>query len=129
MKLNYVEVVALLDYFGTMTYTELKAKKLLSIVNRMNDNFSIIEPEEWHRDVFDLLYTGNKIKAIKMIKEETLCGLKEAKDIADAVCHEMSINNLHWQVTYPCIYEFVSLNKSSADLVELLLRVAQKNEI
>jgi ribosomal protein L7/L12 len=36
-------------------------------------------------EVLDLIQTRNKILAIKLIRQETSFGLKEAKDIADAL--------------------------------------------
>lgn len=37
---------------------------------------------------------GRKISAIKMVRERTRLGLKEAKDIVDAVCHTQGIGNV-----------------------------------
>ena len=44
--------------------------------------------EELSPEVFQLLADGRKIEAIKLIREETGLGLKEAKDLAEALLGE-----------------------------------------
>ena len=44
--------------------------------------------QELSPEVFQLLADGRKIEAIKLIREETGLGLKEAKDLAEALLGE-----------------------------------------
>lgn len=45
----------------------------------------MITEQELSPEVFQLLASGRKIEAIKLIREETGLGLREAKDLADAI--------------------------------------------
>ncbi len=45
----------------------------------------MINEQELSPEVFQLLASGRKIEAIKLIREETGLGLREAKDLADAI--------------------------------------------
>ncbi len=41
--------------------------------------------EELSPDIYQLLASGRKIEAVKLIREETGLGLREAKELADAL--------------------------------------------
>ena len=45
----------------------------------------MLTEQELSPEVFRLLASGRKIEAIKLIREETGLGLREAKDLADAI--------------------------------------------
>ena len=44
---------------------------------------------DWHYKVLTLIQAGQKIEAIKLCREKTNYGLKEAKDIIDAVTEKL----------------------------------------
>ena len=46
--------------------------------------------QELSPEVFQLLADGRKIEAVKLIREETGLGLKEAKDLAEALVGEQA---------------------------------------
>lgn len=49
-------------------------------------------PEKWKQDIIGMNYRGEKVSAIKALREKTQLGLKEAKDIIDMLTvkmHEM----------------------------------------
>lgn len=46
--------------------------------------------EAWHREVIQQNYAGNKVHAIKVLRERTGLGLKEAKDVVDNLTTAMS---------------------------------------
>ncbi len=48
----------------------------------------MMNEQELSPEVFQLLADGRKIEAIKLIREETGLGLKEAKDLAEALLGE-----------------------------------------
>ena len=44
----------------------------------------------WHKDVVQSLYAGNVVSAIKLMREKTGLGLKEAKDVCDNLRVQMA---------------------------------------
>jgi ribosomal protein L7/L12 len=48
--------------------------------------------QDWHRDVITFAYQGNPVGAIKLVREHTGLGLKEAKDVVDNLRVFMSQN-------------------------------------
>lgn len=47
--------------------------------------FNTIYHEEWHKDIIPLLKVDRKIQAIKLCRELTGMGLKEAKEACEAI--------------------------------------------
>lgn len=48
--------------------------------------------EQWQRDVYSHIIGGNMVNAIKLTREKTGFGLKEAKDVCDAVRYTLIAN-------------------------------------
>lgn len=67
------------------------AKKHPTIFVRLVDGSSPVTRPRWHRRVNSLIQSVRKIDAIRLIREETGLGLREAKDIADNVQHELYV--------------------------------------
>lgn len=59
--------------------------------------------ETWQRDAITMLYRGEMVSAIKLLRTVTGMGLKEAKDIADAVRWHMSQNGYMISASEPQI--------------------------
>ena len=55
-----------------------------AIFKLLNEQRAYLTPDDI-AEVLDLLQAREKIQAIKLIRQETSLGLKEAKDIADAL--------------------------------------------
>jgi hypothetical protein len=59
----------------------------------MNDSAQPIHPGDAHeREVLDLLRRGEKIEAIKRVRQWTGLGLKEAKDAVEALARRHNID-------------------------------------
>lgn len=52
----------------------------------------MMEEQELSPDIYQLLASGRKIAAIKLIREETGLGLAEAKELADALSGHSAAN-------------------------------------
>jgi hypothetical protein len=46
---------------------------------------SVVNDSAWQRDVRVLLSQGKKIEAIKFVRQQTGCGLKDSKDFVEAM--------------------------------------------
>ena len=46
--------------------------------------------ESLRNQVIELLKAGNKVEAVKIVQQETQAGLKNSKDVVDAIAKEIS---------------------------------------
>lgn len=76
------------DYGATpRTVTETRAKSR----TRVSVHTSELDlPPELSAEVIELVKSGNKIQAIKIVREATGLGLKEAKDVVEALVSVMN---------------------------------------
>lgn len=74
-----------LDLHGQSRNTTVPSGPIPRAVGAAERDAATPKPfEQWHSDVVNLLRSGgNKVAAIKLIREKTGLGLKEAKDLAD----------------------------------------------
>ncbi len=126
MNLDRNEVNILFEYFQNVTYAELRDKGILQIMNKLCNSKDTPDSEDWHKKVVDFLFHGQKIHAIKLVREKTGYSLKSSKDICDKVCHKMSIICIHWQQTYHTVYDQIFLNDEESKLVDILVQIANR---
>ncbi|MFQ6005104.1 MAG: ribosomal protein L7/L12 [Woeseia sp.] len=77
------------------------------------------EEEELSPEIYQLLASDRKIEAIKLIREETGLGLREAKDLADA----LSGNHDPGQVPPPEMREEGGAGGMVAILIAILIAI------
>ena len=60
-------------------------RKVDFLLKHLDLTYESTESDLASQAVIDLVWQGEKIEAIKLLREETGLGLKEAKDIVDAI--------------------------------------------
>jgi ribosomal protein L7/L12 len=79
--------------------------------------------QNWHRDVVTAVYQGNPVAAIKLTREKTGLGLKEAKDVIDNLRVFMSQNGYMMTVRN----EFITALTEANQVVYNQLCVSARN--
>jgi len=80
-NINFEKVVYELAATHPKIFMELLAPK--------RNVFEVLKKEPWQNTVRDFLGQGMKVDAIKLARQETGLGLKEAKDVCDFAAHFM----------------------------------------
>lgn len=91
------------------------------------DDPNVFRPvEQWHRDVKHLTCAGRKVEAIKLIREKTGFGLKEAKDISDHLQNHFAKSGLCSPYAYSDMYggrgEEVRLSAAQKEVFNIISR-------
>lgn len=88
---------------------------------KLVDDPNVFKPvEEWHREVKRHMIGVRKVEAIKLIREKTGFGLKEAKDISDLLQNHYAKQGLC--VAYDYSYGEPPLNSEQKDVLNLIKR-------
>jgi ribosomal protein L7/L12 len=104
MTLTENEAMALYPFVQRLTVHELRASKdlytavmkIASVaVERQETNTGYTGISQWERDAINYLVGGNKVNAIKETRAALGLGLKEAKDVCDAIGEWITTRNPH----------------------------------
>ncbi len=105
-ELNYKKIVVEL--------AKQNPKLLLKIMNPDRNMFAVLAKDPWMTEVRGHIGNGDRIDAIKLIREKVGYGLKEAKDITDLADHYMR----------PMVAVSPDINHMSSGALELAQKIA-----
>lgn len=102
-----------------VTLAQMNPKLFVQLV----DNPNVFRPiEQWHRDVKHLMCDSKKIEAIKLMREKTGFGLKEAKDISDHLQNHFAEAGLCSPYAYSTITGETRLSREQKEVFNIIAR-------